>query len=154
MESHGFGASARPRFVSDVLLQAYMAAEADTSTRGACDVVARELPTFAEHTFPKLPPRCCEGSADPSRCLTKAEVEGRARRRLQYSYAYGEQDPHLHFAHGGRADFRGRDGARTATSLLCAPQATVEVPSTCPFPLSRRVLQLLLGARDGAKRQD
>ena len=31
MESHGFGASARPRFVSDVLLQAYMAAEADTS---------------------------------------------------------------------------------------------------------------------------
>lgn len=125
MESHGFGASARPRFVSDVLLQAYMAAEADTSTRGACDVVARELPTFTEHTFPKLPPRCCEGSADPSRCLTKAEVEGRARRRLQYSYAYGEQDPHLHFAHGGRADFRGRDNQ--IYNFLSAPNLAVNV---------------------------
>ena len=54
MESHGFGASARPRFVSDALLQVYMAAEADTSSRGACDVVARELPSFTEHTFPKV----------------------------------------------------------------------------------------------------
>ena len=38
------------------------------------------------------------------------------------SPAGGSGDPHLHFAHGGRADFRGRDGARTQPLPFCAPR--------------------------------
>jgi len=38
------------------------------------------------------------------------------------SPAGGSGDPHLHFAHGGRADFRGRDGAHTQPLPFCAPR--------------------------------
>ena len=47
--------------------------------------------------------------------------------------ASAEQDPHLHFAHGGAADFRGRNNA--LYNFLSAPGLAVNVNShRCPDP--------------------
>ena len=66
--------------------------------------------------------------------------EQRRRTTSDCQQAEGLKDPHLHFAHGGRADFRGRDGCVRAMcirndprspysrSLRCAPQGDVQLP--------------------------
>merc|ERR1712086_788220 len=65
--------------------------------------------------------------------------EQRRRTTSDCQQAEGLKDPHLHFAHGGRADFRGRHGCVRAMcirndprspysrSLRCAPQGDVQL---------------------------
>ena len=45
--------------------------------------------------------------------------------RAQSDCGYASKDPHLHFAHGGRADFRGRNGKYYA--FFSAPGLAINV---------------------------
>ena len=54
------------------------------------------------------------------------------------SPAGGSGDPHLHFAHGGRADFRGRDGAPTHSHFPSVrPASDSRAPLHVSLPLEQ-----------------
>lgn len=72
---------------------------------------------------PHLPAPCCAHMTIRSTLTPLLLLAPSLTTLTSAQCASSERDPHLHFAHGGRADFRGRDGK--LYTLLSAPGLTV-----------------------------